>query len=127
VGIAFGLDRLHDVMEELGMGPQGAMADVFVTVFGADCRTSNLGVAHLLRQAGFNVEVALDANERLGKQFQTADRRGIRWAIVQGTNEIAAQQAIVRDLKNGDQHVFTLDALADGLRTLNTSTPEASA
>ena len=127
VGIAFGLDRLHDVMEELGMGPQGAMADVFVTVFGADCRASNLGVAHLLRQAGFKVEVALDANERLGKQFQTADRRGIRWAIVQGSNEITAQQAIVRDLKSGDQHTFALDALADGLRTLNAVTPEASA
>lgn len=118
VGIAFGLDRLHDVMEELGMGPQGAMADVFVTVFNSDCMAVNLAIAHQLRAAGLKVEVALDSAERLGKQLQTADRRGIALAVVQGPDEQAAGEVVVRDLKSGTQHRFDRTTLVDGLRSL---------
>ena len=118
VGIAFGLDRLHDVMEELGMGPQGAMADVFVTVFNSDCMAGNLAIAHQLRAAGLKVEVALDSAERLGKQLQTADRRGIALAVVQGPDEQAAGEVVVRDLKSGTQHRFNRTTLVDGLRSL---------
>jgi len=118
VGIAFGLDRLHDVMEELGMGPQGAMADVFVTVFNSDCMAGNLAIAHQLRAAGLKVEVALDSTERLGKQLQTADRRGIALAVVQGPDEQAAGAVVVRDLKSGTQHRFDHTTLVDGLRSL---------
>ncbi|MFN5342627.1 MAG: histidine--tRNA ligase [Roseiflexaceae bacterium] len=118
VGIAFGLDRLHDVMEELGMGPQGAMADVFVTVFNSDCMAGNLAIAHQLRAAGLKVEVALDSTERLGKQLQTADRRGIALAVVQGPDEQAAGEVVVRDLKSGTQHRFNRTTLVDGLRGL---------
>ena len=51
-------------MEELGMGPRGAMADLFVTIFSADSLAANLTIANQLRAAGLNVEVALDAHER---------------------------------------------------------------
>lgn len=118
VGIAFGLDRLHDVMEELGMGPRGAMSDVFVTIFNRECMAGNLAIAHQLRTAGFKIEVALDSGERLGKQLQTADRRGITLAVVQGPDEQAAHAVVVRDLKSGTQHRFTTDTLVDGLRAL---------
>ena len=124
VGIAFGLDRLHDVMEELGMGPRGPMAEVFVTVFGNDSLSANLAIAHQLRAAGFKVEVALEGNERLGKQLQTADRRGIRWAVVQGPDEQTAQQAVVRDLKSGTQHRFAVATLASDLQVLIATTQE---
>ena len=118
VGIAFGLDRLHDVMEELGMGPCGAMAEVFVTMFSSDLSAANLAHAHTLRAAGFKVEVALDANERLGKQLQTADRRGIPYALVQGPDEFAAGEVVVRDLKDGTQHRYAVSALVAGLQSL---------
>jgi histidyl-tRNA synthetase len=126
VGIAFGLDRLHDVMEELGMGPRGAMAEVFVTLFGTDSMAANLALAHQLRAAGFKVEVALEGGERLGKQLQTADRRGIRWAVVQGPDEQTAQQAVVRDLKSGTQHRFAVATLAGDLQALIAATAEQS-
>ena len=118
VGIAFGLDRLHDVMEELGMGPRGAMADVYVTIFNPESMAANLGLAHRLRAAGFKVEHTLDASERLGKQLKTADQRGIAFAIVQGPDEQAADEVVVRDLKSGNQHRFKSAELATGLRGL---------
>jgi len=118
VGIAFGLDRLHDVMEELGMGPQGAMADVYVTIFNPESMASNLALAHQLRAAGFKVENTLDASERLGKQLKTADQRGIAFAVVQGPDEQAADEVVVRDLKSGNQHRFKSAELVAGLRGL---------
>lgn len=118
VGIAFGLDRLHDVMEELKMGPSGALSQAFVTLFSPELAATNLHNAHLLRTAGFKVEVALDASERLGKQLQTADRRGIAYAIVQGPDEVTAGEVVVRDLKEGTQYRFTNDTLAAGFAQL---------
>ncbi|MEY3989511.1 MAG: hypothetical protein RI985_592 [Chloroflexota bacterium] len=118
VGIAFGLDRLHDVMEELGMGPRGAMADVYVTIFNQESMAANLALAHQLRAAGFKVEHTLDASERLGKQLKTADQRGIAFAVVQGPDEQAAGEVVVRDLKSGNQHRFKSSELANGLRGL---------
>ena len=118
VGIAFGLDRLHDVMEELGMGPRGAMADLFVTIFSADSLAANLTIANQLRAAGFNVEVALDANERLGKQLQAANRRGIPFAVIQGPDEQAAGEVVVRNLVSGDQHRISTANLVADIRAL---------
>jgi histidyl-tRNA synthetase len=118
VGIAFGLDRLHDVMEELGMGPRGAMADLFVTIFSADSLTANLTIANQLRAAGLNVEVALDAHERLGKQLQAANRRGIPFAVIQGPDEQATGEVVVRNLVSGDQHRISMANLVADIRTL---------
>jgi histidyl-tRNA synthetase len=118
VGIAFGLDRLHDVMEELGMGPRGAMADLFVTIFSADSLAANLTIANQLRAAGLNVEVALDAHERLGKQLQAANRRGIPFAVIQGPDEQAAGEVVVRNLVSGDQHRISMANLVADIRTL---------
>ena len=101
------------------------MADVFVTIFNSDCMASNLAIAHQLRAAGLNVEVALDSGERLGKQLQTADRRGITLAVVQGPDEQAADAVVVRDLKSGTQHRFTSATLVDGLRGLMTTEKSA--
>jgi histidyl-tRNA synthetase len=78
----------------------------------------NLAIAHQLRAAGLKVEVALDSAERLGKQLQTADRRGIALAVVQGPDEQAAGEVVVRDLKSGTQHRFDRTTLVDGLRSL---------
>jgi histidyl-tRNA synthetase len=64
------------------------------------------------------VDVALDANERLGKQLQTADRRGIPYALVQGPDELTAGEVVVRDLKDGTQHRYATTALVAGLQSL---------
>jgi histidyl-tRNA synthetase len=93
------------------------MADVFVTIFGADSLTANLTIANQLRAAGLKVEVALDANERLGKQLQAANRRGIPFAVVQ-LDEQAAGEVVVRNLVSGDQHRISMANLVADIRTL---------
>ena len=100
------------------MGPRGAMADIFVTIFNAESLQANLTIANQLRAGGFNVEVALDANERLGKQLQAANRRGIPFAIVQGPDEQTAGEIVIRNLVSGDQHRISTSKLIEDIRAL---------
>src|SRR5262249_29814369 len=77
VGLAFGIERLHDVMTELGLGPGvRTVAEVFVTLFDPERSDASLQLARELRADGFKVETALDPTDKLGKQFKYADRKG---------------------------------------------------
>lgn len=104
VGLAFGLDRLHDLMAELGLGPRSQIvSEVFVTLFDEELAEASLRLARDLRAAGLKVETALDPREKLGKQLQYADRKGIPLALVLGPDELARGEVVVRDLRSGEQ------------------------
>lgn len=117
VGLAFGIDRLHDVMEELGLGPRPATTAVaFVTVFGPEQAAASLALARELRAGGVNTVISLDSGG-LGKQLKEADRKGVRFALVLGPDEIARGEVVVKDLRGGGQRSVprgvVLDALAE--------------
>lgn len=118
VGLAFGIDRLHDVMEELGIGarPQ-TTAQIFVTIFGAEQVSASLQLTRELRTAGLNVVTALEADTALGKQFKEADRKGIRYVLVLGPDELQRGEVIVKDLATGEQRSVPRDSVALTLRT----------
>ncbi|HWQ13592.1 MAG TPA: histidine--tRNA ligase [Roseiflexaceae bacterium] len=117
VGIAFGIERLHDVMAELGMGPQArTVAQAFVTLFSEELAAESLRLACELRAAGVKVEQALDARERLGKQLQLADRRGIPFALVLGPDELARGEVVLKDLRSGEQRSVRRAEVAAALK-----------
>ena len=39
----------------------------------------------------------------LGKQFQLADKQGIRFCVIIGSEEVAQQKSCLKDLKSGEQ------------------------
>ncbi len=103
IGLAFGIERLHDVMTELGMGPQSAtLSEVFVTLF-PETAGAALRLATELRTAGINVETALNPDEKLGRQFKYADRKGIPLALVLGPDEAARNEVVLRNMRTGEQ------------------------
>ena len=116
VGMAFGLERLHDVMDELGMGPHAAVAEAFVTIFSPELAPTSLALAAELRAAGVNVEIALDPHEKLGKQFKHADRRDIPLALVIGPDEQAKGEVVVRDMRTGEQRNLPRGDVAAALK-----------
>jgi histidyl-tRNA synthetase len=104
VGLAFGIERLHDVMEELGMGPgRRTVTEVFVTIFSPETAGDALRLASELRSAGLKVETHLELGDKLGKQFKYADQKGIPLAIVLGPDDLARGEVILKDLRSGDQ------------------------
>lgn len=117
VGLAFGLERLHDVMEELGMGPPSrTIALALVTLFSPEMASASMILANELRGAGVQVETALDPHEKLGKQLQYANRRGIPYALVLGPDELARGEVVVKDLRNGEQRGVARGEIAALLR-----------
>jgi histidyl-tRNA synthetase len=117
VGLAFGIDRLHDVMEELGIGPRAATtAQVYVTIFDAEHAAASLRLASELRAAGIATVTALDAGTKLGKQFKEADRSGLRYALVLGPDEAARGEVLIRDMQQGEQRTVARSDIVAVLR-----------
>jgi histidyl-tRNA synthetase len=117
VGLAFGIDRLHDVMEELDVGPRAATtAQVFVTLFSREQAAASLQLASDLRAAGIPVVTALEPEMSLGKQFKEVDRKGLRYALVLGPDELAHNEVVIRDMQSGEQQNVARDAVIEALR-----------
>lgn len=115
VGLAFGIDRLHDVMNELGLGPRPTtLASAFVTIFSAELAPASLALARMLRSGGINTLISLDA-VGLGKQFKEADRKGVRYALVLGPDEVARNEVVLKDLQSGAQRSLPASELVAAL------------
>jgi histidyl-tRNA synthetase len=90
VGASLGLDRLLAAMEELGMLAKEVSTPAPVIVFNmaAECLGDYQRIARILRARDIGVEVYPEA-KKLGQQFQYAERRGHKLAIIAGGDEFA--------------------------------------
>ncbi|MGY4515702.1 histidine--tRNA ligase [Lysobacter sp. HA18] len=116
VGISIGLTRLFWQLREAGLlGAAESTVQVLVTQMDAAHLPHCLAVANDLRHAGFNTEVVMEAS-KIAKQFRYADRAGIRFVVVLGDDEIAANKVTVKDLRREDQFQVDRAELASTLR-----------
>lgn len=118
VGASLGLDRLLAAMEELNLlGETSTPAQVLVAYFDAAHLGDYHRLARQLREAGLGVEVYPEA-VKLGKQLQYADRKGHRLAIIAGSQEFAAGQWQVKNLKTASAELVADDQLVVYLQNL---------
>ena len=75
----------------------------------------SLALARQLRAAGIATEVQLEA-KKIGRQFQYADRAGIRFVVLVGEDEAARGVVAVKDLRREAQFELARDELAGALR-----------
>lgn len=115
VGISFGIDRIYDVMEELKLFPESvnkvSTTKVVFTNFGAAEQLHCLGLAAQLRVAGINTEVYPDAGKKIAKQFEYADKKQIPFVAVVGTNEMAKNTVMLKNMQTGTQTELTINDL----------------
>ena len=116
VGVAFGLERILDVMEELEMGPRRkTVAHVLVTVFDATTAGDSLRLASELRAAGIATEVYLK-DGKLGNQLRYAGRKGMPLVLILGPSEIAEGVAVLRDMASQEQRGVPLGQVVEAVR-----------
>ena len=104
-GGSFGFDRIIDVIDELGMQPEGAsgtVAQVFVTVFGPETTAASLSLASDLRGVGVRAELAL-TGDRIGNQLRAAARRNVPYVAIVGPDEVAKGEVVLKDMGSGEQ------------------------
>lgn len=98
VGASLGLDRLLAAMEELNMLPSASTpAPVLIFQFSADYLGTYQKMARELRAAGIGTEVYPEA-KKMKQQFQYAERRGFRVALIAGPDEMATGVWNVKDV-----------------------------
>jgi histidyl-tRNA synthetase len=117
VGISFGLDRLYDVLDELGRFPQsfGMSTRVLICHIDAASLRYGLKVLSAIRDGGIGAEIYPD-EARLKKQLDYANKRSIPYAIVIGPDETASGQLVFRDMDKGTQEKKPLEAILEQLK-----------
>lgn len=99
VGASLGLDRLLAAMEELGLLREvNTPAKVFIVQFADDALCQYIQLSRRLREAGIATEVSTDA-KGMGKQLKYADRKGFRFAVIGGPDELAKGVWQIKDLR----------------------------
>lgn len=91
--------ELHDLKPAELRHPRG----VFLTLFSGELLEEHLKLARELRAGDLQVEVALEATSKFGKQLQLAEKKGLRFALILGEDEIKNGTVRVKDLVTGDQ------------------------
>jgi histidyl-tRNA synthetase len=116
-GFSLGLERILVVMAERGMFPprvQSAAADAIVTLFEGEPIEEALRLAAELRTRGIRVELYPEP-AKLGRQFKYAGDRGIRFAVIMGSDERARQEVTIKNLETGEQSTVPRGAVAERL------------
>ena len=117
VGISIGLTRLFWQLREAGLvSTAESPVDVLVTLLDDDGLDHALRLSQRLRAAGLNVETQVEPR-KLGKQLQYADRAGVRFVVIRGSEEAGRGVVSVKDLRRGEQFEVADAELAATLRT----------
>jgi histidyl-tRNA synthetase len=115
VGISIGLTRLFFQLREAGIVSTADSSVQALVGLMDDARLADsLDIARRLRAAGIATEVQLEAR-KLQKQFQYADRAGIRFVLLYGDDEAARGVVKVKDLRSQEQFEVGREELAAAL------------
>ena len=115
VGISIGLTRLFYQLREAGLVDVAASnVDVLVALLDDAGFADALALSQTLRGRGLRVETQMEAR-KIAKQFQYADRAGIRFVALRGEGERSDGTVTLKDLRSGEQETLPLEAAADWL------------
>ena len=104
VGISFGADRIYDVLSGLNKFPHDAVSGteyLFANMGGKEIDYV-LSAAAACRAAGHSAEIYPES-AKLRKQFEYADKKGIRYVVIAGEDEVASNKLTIKDIKTGEQ------------------------
>ncbi len=119
VGISFGIDRIFDVLNEVGY-PEDVTAKegtrVLFANFGGEDEKHSLKLLKQVRDAGVAAEIYLDP-VKMGKQFKYADDKKIPFVAIVGENERSMNTITLKNMQSGEQQVLNFN---DVLKILTT-------
>lgn len=103
VGFAVGLERTLRALEQQAVKlPGAARPEAFVVTAGEGAAAKLPGVLRRLREDGISVDREYTGRGLKG-QLKQADRRGVRWVVILGEEELSRGCVAVRDMETGGQ------------------------
>jgi histidyl-tRNA synthetase len=116
VGVSFGIDRIYDVIDQMGIWPVqlAAGAKVIILNFGGENETYALQVLQQLRNASIAAEVYPDA-AKFDKQMKYANKRGMAYVILPGDEEREKGMVSLKFFVDGTQKMLSIKDCVDSL------------
>jgi histidyl-tRNA synthetase len=117
-GTSFGIERIIDVIQELGMAPPDlprTPVQVLVTVFDEPRMGASIALAQAFRRAGLKVMLYFEPR-RLEAQLRYAHQKGIPFVAILGPDEEARGVVTVRDMGSGEQQTLPPEEAARWIR-----------
>lgn len=117
VGISFGVDRIYDTLNELGLFPTDNLetTTVLITNFDNEAQKAGLKILAKLRLSNIKSELYPDQS-KLKKQMNYADKKSIPFVILVGSQEIESGQYTLKNMKDGSQQQLPLEAIINLLK-----------
>ena len=114
VGVSFGADRIYDVMEQLNLFPKNQEFSTMVMFvnFGVKEEAYCLPLLEKLRQSGIAAEI-YPSNEKMKKQMNYANRKGVKYVIMVGESEIEEDCVTLKNMESGEQVKIAAGQLID--------------
>ncbi|MBI4593037.1 MAG: histidine--tRNA ligase [Candidatus Rokubacteria bacterium] len=113
-GFAIGMERVVLLLSDAGAD---ARPLALLIPLGDDALQRLLPVAQAVRAGGVGVELGYGGRKLRG-ELERANKLGVAYAVIVGSDELARGEAVVREMKSGGQRTVPLDGLAAELLML---------
>ncbi len=115
-GFAVGFDRVLLALESEGYDFGKWRLDVYLVPISSDEIPFCAGIAALLREAGFRVDMET-RGRNLGKTMKYVNSIGARFAGIIGETEVKEQCLTLKDMETGKQEIVRTDEVVERLRS----------
>ena len=114
-GFAIGDITFSDFLQTWDLLPKiNDNIDYFITLWPSEnpqFTLTALEIARVLREKGFKVFSWLDKNTKIDKQLKLADKKGAKFTVIVGENELKDNTLLVKDMKEKSQSEVKLKDL----------------
>jgi histidyl-tRNA synthetase len=120
-GIGFGLGdvtlenflRTHNLIPKIDKH-----STFFFPLFDDELFAPILQISSSLRKEGISCEINLESKQKFGKQLALAEKKGYRYILILGTEELKQNHILLKDLTTGEQKSISLNHLSDILKSI---------
>ena len=118
VGFSFGVERLYSVLKDDDLFPDNINSniEIYVMPLGEAAKTMSQQVASELRLSGYRTDICFE-DVKLGNMFKRAERKGAKFAIIIGEDEVSKQQVVIKNLETTEQKSCELEKLIETIST----------
>ncbi|PSR05856.1 MAG: histidine--tRNA ligase, partial [Bacteroidetes bacterium SW_10_40_5] len=117
IGISFGIERIYDMMETKKLFPDQKQhgTQVLLANFGEAFESFTFAKLQTLRNKGIASEIYPNP-AKMGKQFKYADKSGIPYVIVIGSEEKESGEFQLKNMQTGEQDRLTFESILATLK-----------
>lgn len=103
VGFACGIERVYAVLtDDCLLTDTKEATDFYVMPMGSNVLSDAYMIAQALRSAGFRTEICLE-NKNLKAMFKRAERKGSKFALILGEDEVEKEEVTLKNLATQEQ------------------------